>query len=499
MLQPAYSRAASPPLAGLALACALLCARPATAQDPPAAVAAAGDVPAAALAGDAERGTLIARRDAAQQTFLRLNDEQRYAEAAAIAAQIVDLTQRAYGDGSVEMAAPLTNLATTQMLQGELAEAADNYMTGIAIIERTEGLASPRLVNPLVGLGETYGRQGLYAQARDAYQRALRTNHAEAGFYNLEQLKIMDGLSEAQLGLGKLEAANAQQRLQVAIQRRRSGANSEEVVPALYKLGRWYNRTGQYAESRDAYQAARRVLRTTRGDTDPAVVDALIGEALTYTNEGAVPTSAAMLKRALDLLAAQPQPDHRKRAEVLVALGDLYTLSRQPRSARQRYGQAWQELSADPALQQQREIYFGQVSRIAGPRLPDAVGTDGKPLSTTAAAAAGLSKGMVLAALTVDPDGDASNIRVIESDPPGLLDQQVLRALDSTAFRPRLVDGAPVASEGVQFRHEFRYLRAAPAAEADTDTDETGPAGRRGDRIGYPEQEDTAGDPEGQR
>ena len=45
-----------------------------------------------------------------------------------------------------------------------------------------------------------------------------------------------------------------------------------------------------------------------------------------------MPTSVALLKRALDLLDAEP--DHLKRAEVLVELGDPYILNGQPRSAR---------------------------------------------------------------------------------------------------------------------------------------------------------------------
>ena len=102
-----------------------------------------------------------------------------------------------------------------------------------------------------------------------------------AGFYNLEQLPILDGLSESYLALDKLEQANARQRYQVMVRQRRSGPDSRETVPALYKLARWYNRTGQYEQARAAYQSARRVLRQNGGDNDPAVVDTLIGEAIT--------------------------------------------------------------------------------------------------------------------------------------------------------------------------------------------------------------------------
>lgn len=449
--------------------------------------------PAGGQGGDSAdpRAALLAQREAAQQTFLTLSDEQRYEEAATIAAQIIDMTARAYGAEALEMAAPLTNLATLRMRQGQLIEAELGYKQAVALIERHDGPASARLINPLVGLGETYLRGGLYAASRDAYERALRSNHVEAGFYNLEQIRIMDGLSEAYLGLDKLAQANLQQRNQVEIQRRRAGGDSEEVVAALYKLGRWYNRTGQYMESRAAYQQARGILRNTRKDDDPAMVDALVGEAKSYAGEGAMPPSVATLKRALSLLDSQPAPDHLKRAEVLVELGDLHMLGRQPRSARQRYEEAWTELTGDAALEAQRDAYFGRAIRISGGLLPEVVGADGKERDATPATQAGLASGMVLASLTIDADGDADDVKIIESDPPGLLDQKVLRALGSATFRPRMADGAAVPSDEVQFRHEFRYVPATGPAQP-VDEPERDVAGDRGERIGYPEQ-DNAG------
>jgi len=61
--------------------------------------------PAGGQGGDSAdpRAALLAQREAAQQTFLTLSDEQRYEEAATIAAQIIDMTARAYGAEALEM------------------------------------------------------------------------------------------------------------------------------------------------------------------------------------------------------------------------------------------------------------------------------------------------------------------------------------------------------------------------------------------------------------
>lgn len=471
----------------VAAALALLGTQVAPAQDEPAAQAPVEAAPTATPELPAAPADEGARRDAAEQTLVRLIEEKRYAEAVEIAAQIVDLATRLHGGQSLELADPLTNLATAQMNQGDLVNAESNYRAAITLIERADGPGSPRLANPLVGLAETYMRGGLYQQANDAYKRALQINHAAAGFYNLEQLRIRDGLSESYLGLDKLSQANAQQRIQVAIQRRRSGANSPDVTPALYKLGRWYNRTGQYVESREAYQEARRIIRDAKGDDDPALVDALIGEALSYGNEGAVPASVSTLRRALDVLDAQPEPDHLKRAEVLVALGDLHIVFRRPGAAHERYAEAWKELSTDQSLTEQRDVYFGRPSRITGPRLPEVVGAEGLDQAGPRDGSA-IASGFVLARFVVDAEGAARDAVIIESDPPGMLDEKVLRALAGTTFRPRLVEGQIVATEGVQFRHDFRYLRSAKPPQRPAPG--SAPAGEKGEPIVYPGQSD---------
>lgn len=464
-------------------------AQPACAQEAVVPVEAAAPTPAAGEAPAAQPATDAPALDAVRQTYQRLIAEQRYEEAVEIAGQLADLAARQHGERSLEHATALADLAAAQLRRGDLADAITNYKTSIALIERADGVGSPLLVGPLTGLGDAYVRSALYAEARGAYELALRGNHAAAGFYNLEQLPIMDGLSESYLGLNKLPEANAQQRNQVAIARRREGAASPATVPALYKLARWYNRTGQSLEARNTYQAARRIIRDSSGDNDPALVDSLVGESITYLNEGAVPASAALLKQALDLLDAQPTIDHRKRAEILVDLGDLYTLSRQSRSARQRYIQAWQELSGEDSLLDDRDRYFGRPARIAGPRLPDIVDAGGKPT----AASGQLVDGYVLASLTVDTYGVARDPVIVESDPPGLLDKQLLRALQDTAFRPQMKDGETVASEGVQFRHAFRYLPAPQQPGETAAPPATDAAGDKGERINYPGQETDAG------
>ena len=106
---------------------------------------------------------------------------------------------------------------------------------------------------------------------------------------------------------------------------------------------------------------------------------------------------------------------------------------------------------------------------------------------SAAGAPGAYDQGVVVAALTVTAQGRAADTRIIESTPPGLLDRQLLRALDGAAFRPAMADGEPVDRPDVRFRHEFRYSRATASRTGPPATESTPAAGGKGGPIAYPE------------
>lgn len=421
--------------------------------------------------------------------------EKRYDEALTAAEQVVTLTTALFGERSAELGTPLVNLATAQVNTGNLVGAEGNYNLAVLVIEQHEGIASMNLVNPLVGLGETYMRGGFYGQANEAYSRALKLNHVNAGFYNAEQMKILDGLTESHLVLGQIDNANIHQRKQVSIEQRQAArGDATRLSAAHYKLGRWYNRTGQYLQSRESFYEGRRVARES-GESIETQVEGLLGESLSYLNEGAAPISLGVLKRALELIDIQPERNPALRAEVLVSLADVYLLVNQAGNARERYVQTWNELNGTDALLAQREKYFAQPTVIAMARLPKYLRADGKK-SDGRAIPGGYADGVVLASFTVTDRGDIEDATIVESNPPGALDRELLLALDYAVFRPRMVDGAVVATPGAQHRHEFKYPSSGmdpPEGAEPEDRDD--PAGKTGGRIEYPEGEsDGSGD-----
>jgi tetratricopeptide (TPR) repeat protein len=412
---------------------------------------------------------VTAQRDAADNRYRELIAEGRNAEAVAAGLEVLTLAQQQHGEGSVELASPLTNLATAQLRNGDLRDAETNYQAAIALLEKHEGFLSMRLLNPLVGLGETYFRDEQYAAATGVYEKALHINHVNEGLYNPEQGTIRDGLTESYLGLQDLELANLHQDAQVYAKQRRLGVNSPEVVEALTKLGRWYERSRQPELARLAYQNAARLAAQADGENSPAQIERLLDIARNYRQQALLPTdpdstdsfaslmamSSMTLRKALDAVEQEQPPDPAQRAQVIVELGDLNLLWGKKNTASGHYQDAWKTLSAEPALEAQRDRYFAEPRRITGPIAPRIFPVPSR--DAPAPLKKNLDPGFVVVRFDVDESGRAINPTVVEADPANLLEQWVTEATGKTLYRPRYVDAAPVVTTGLIVRHEFWY------------------------------------------
>ena len=58
--------------------------------------------------------------------------------------------------------------------------------------------------------------------------------------------------------------------------------------------------------------------------------------------------------------------------------------------------------------------------------------------------------GWVEIEFTIEPDGSVSGPKIIASDPPGIFDRNAVRAIYKWKFKPRIIDGKPVARRATQ-------------------------------------------------
>jgi TonB family protein len=69
--------------------------------------------------------------------------------------------------------------------------------------------------------------------------------------------------------------------------------------------------------------------------------------------------------------------------------------------------------------------------------------------------------GHVTAKFDLDVRGNAYDVTVVESDPPGFKDEAVLRHIRRSRFRPLISNGAFVAGDDLAIQFRFRYAEDA--------------------------------------
>ena len=426
--------------------------------------------------------TLEEQLDDAHYRFLSYFADELYPQALVAARQTLQLANEYYGSDSLEAALALANVATTQSRTGELAGAVANYKTCIGIIEDHEGIVSPRLVNPLLGLAAAHNDMGDFDRGLRTYNRALRINHVELGLNNSEQMRIRDGLTESYAGLGDNEDANFQQEIQVRIIRQEYDDDLNELLPAIYKLADWYKRSNQPEKEALLLQNAARTIRKAAGDDSNEQIKMLRSLAAAYQRMDMPSEAIRLLKKAWRINNESDTRDPLLSAEIEVEIGDFYNGFNDLRSARRYYTSAWGTLTREggddgPEL---LEKYFGAPVNIWSVRLPDVYPINSKTARLAAENPDLFREGLLVAEYEIDDDGRADNIRIIESDPEGMLDKRVTYLLRRYFYRPRFAEGVPVATEGIQLRHLFSYLPETGKQEASKRADDTG------ERLEYP-------------
>lgn len=407
----------------------------------------------------------LAEQNRMNQRFVELFRERRYEEGEELARSLLLRAEENYGYEATELLAPLINLATVQRVQGRYSDALFHYERHIAIAGRRLGYDALELVNPLHGIARTHIRMGDYESAIEPLARALRITHANSGIYSLEQGATRDLLSDLALAEGDLEQANLHQRVQVRAHERRYGPGDLRTVPALYKLGEWYERTRQTALQRRAYAAADRIIQSASGEDSLERVQALRGQASSFLRESRREKAEEFFRRALSIVRAHPIQDILQQARLLIDIGDTQTIFNRQPNARETYREAWELLSADDeALDLRAELLQYPVIPLRSPRLPVQVPRE---MSNSSRYESQPRAGSIVLQLTIEKDGTVSGAQIMESNPPGMIDEIVVALIKGAKFRPQMRDGEPVRAEDVIYRHRFRWYKRRDPEPAD--------------------------------
>src|SRR5690606_37534239 len=308
-----------------------------------------------------------AERMAAHQQFRRAFDAGAYETALPLAQRVIELTTNQYGEQALELATPLTNLATTFYRMEQLGEALRPYRRALELLDEHAPPADARRVAPLQGMAAVLRGMERHDEAIEMLQQLIELIRVREGLDSPAQFTSLHALIEEHEKSGRFEEA-VQLRLHAFDTAERAyGADDVQMVGPLGELARWYEDTRRFSGARVLYLRAVQVA----DQHDPGgltAVEPLKALARTFRHkrlipEGNIAVTLSELPRSVvrakiaNFMAAPPDEGERaledalqrlekagperarQRGELLVELGDL----RRVMGDRQRALEAWTE------------------------------------------------------------------------------------------------------------------------------------------------------------
>ncbi len=333
-----------------------------------------------------------------------------------------------------------------------LIESTASLKSLIENLEKSEGIFSESLIQPLTDLATVELHRNNHQSALDAMIRARHIVHRTHGVMSSEQAPMVDFLTELHLAMGKPREANREQRLALRISETSCGNDALCRADGLYKMARWYQRTGRYTRARGQYRKALRILQERFGDSDLSLVPAPHGMARTFDQQGVRYGSARdALERAARILDGQEYTDSQDHVEAHLRLGDWYTLGHDHREARRAYRRAWSLMVADTHEADVADGGFERPVRLRyRPPFPD--------FGDTAWQRSHPDDDYVVVQFDVNEFGRVENARVIDTNASNRIKRAVRDAVSIARYRPRMEAGQPVATTGLTLRQTFEYV-----------------------------------------
>ena len=378
------------------------------------------------------------------------------AEADAVAKRIVELSIRWNGFESTDTARALTNLAIVQHRNSDYTTAQQNYEAAIGIIEQVEHRLNSDLINPLRGLGAAQLASGRPDMALDTFGRARHVSHVNEGPHNLDQVVILESIAEIYIYIGEFEKADKLQDRTYALHARKYDANSEDIIPALYKRAEWQHRLRLYDRERDTYRSIIKIVERNQDEKSLDLIRPLTGLGNAYLFVGEV-AGAVYLKRAKRIAEENPDLNWEIRENTLLSLADFYIFSDNAAKAKSAYQDAWDLLSEDESRFINRYNHLETLVMLQDIYPPKYYGMDDDsgPLDDDEQ----LQQGKIVTKFMVNTRGRARNFEIIEAHPAGFEDMEktVLREMRRLIYRPRLENREVVNTENMTYTHEFFY------------------------------------------
>ena len=346
------------------------------------------------------------------------------------------------------------------------------------------------LARPLTLLGDAQFGLGQYDEALQSYALAVHVSRVSDGLFTPKQVEAVYKQSEALQRLGDAEEAASREEYAFEVLWKAHGPDSEALLPGIFRLAKWHNDNYNIFASRALFEQALRIHAANGDERSPKAIPALQGLAETYRMErfppfyasereapafsmstrpglrtsafdapltfNNFPVAERALQAVIHIRREDPGSGPLPVSEAILDLADWHLLWERFNKAEILYEHVYgvmQQLDSVDAV-----AYFAKPKLLHLP-LPRA------PKRPSGRVGMEESSGFVEVAFRVSPTGGVQKMRVLASEPEGMMDFSVRRSLRNARYRPVLIDGQTAAFEQETYRHEFSYFEQTEDVE----------------------------------
>jgi hypothetical protein len=306
--------------------------------------------------------------------------------------------------------------------------------------------------------------------------------------FDQRQEDVLETLAASLTAVDRVPEAKDLMIYRVRVAEKTYGEGSPKVIPRLCDLGNWFAEVGKTPEARMTFQVALNIVGSKDSLMAPIIVEPLRGIARAYMLRSSYPddwlrppspSGCSMpgtecmppfrmdssgkriegsrklspegedaLKKALQILDSDPDSAPQTRIETLLQMGDWYQIKKAPREALPYYQRAWQLIRATPNLPDAAATALNVPLRVYYPTPQIVAHTPGGSPEET-------EPHYVQMEFAVAADGMVQNAHIVEHDTRDRYARDILDAVRESRFRPKFVDGQPVATTGVGYRQVF--------------------------------------------
>jgi len=423
------------------------------------------------------------RRPESEQEYWAQIDRRDWSAAIAAAEQLVAAAREKAKQQPLALADALVLLGNAQYGAKNYDAAEKAYTESLQTVEQHAGAASPKMLDPLRGLGYTFAASNRHKEAVPPLERALLIDRRSYGLYDIGQQNVLRQLAESRFKSGRTADAERHVAYLVQLGERAYGRNDPRQVPILCFAAAWHSDVGDFIGARATYRRAIQLVDQKLGPNDPAAVEPLRALAGTFTQELyystlGLRTQAQMrerlpadadgtssearqnprylnsegekaMDRAIKILERQPPSAHDTLVTTLIQAGDWFQIKHMPEKAMPHYRRAAALSAALVAAVPAQVDPLSFPVRVYYP-------TPSQATRNTLLPAEQVDERFVQVQFTVTDSGDVEDAKITEANGTQRESADTLAAIRAARFRPKFVNGEPVATTGMTNREVFR-------------------------------------------